>query len=284
MAPTLKISVLQNDWGQHAGNLGCDGSSGGPCSHHRLHPGRAARFSRGFTPRLPWQRSHVRRSAEPTGWCHLPLPRTLGDTPASVSLLPETHIPIPKPAADTQGAESARGHGGAATPSPASRRIPRITGYRETWSAVSPAPPDALPRRCGASLPPDRAGGASLISGSRRGSQLSFSGFGIMAATATMATSGSARKRLLKEEDMTKVEFETSEEVDVTPTFDTMGLREDLLRGIYAYGGARASRRGNLADGTDRAGSGRAATSGSPQRSGPAPPGLQSAGLFQWLV
>lgn len=44
------------------------------------------------------------------------------------------------------------------------------------------------------------------------------------------------RKRLLKEEDMTKVEFETSEEVDVTPTFDTMGLREDLLRGIYAYG------------------------------------------------
>lgn len=64
-----------------------------------------------------------------------------------------------------------------------------------------------------------------------------------MAATATMATSGSARKRLLKEEDMTKVEFETSEEVDVTPTFDTMGLREDLLRGIYAYGGSRAWRR-----------------------------------------
>ncbi|XP_064302667.1 eukaryotic initiation factor 4A-III [Phalacrocorax carbo] len=49
-------------------------------------------------------------------------------------------------------------------------------------------------------------------------------------------TTGSARKRLMKEEDMTKVEFETSEEVDVTPTFDTMGLREDLLRGIYAYG------------------------------------------------
>ncbi|KAK2531877.1 Eif4a3 [Columba guinea] len=49
-------------------------------------------------------------------------------------------------------------------------------------------------------------------------------------------TGSSARKRLMKEEDMTKVEFETSEEVDVTPTFDTMGLREDLLRGIYAYG------------------------------------------------
>uniref|UniRef100_A0A8C2MG75 RNA helicase n=2 Tax=Cricetulus griseus TaxID=10029 RepID=A0A8C2MG75_CRIGR len=51
-----------------------------------------------------------------------------------------------------------------------------------------------------------------------------------------MATLGSARKRLLKEEDMTKVEFETSQEVDVTPMFDTMGLREDLLSGIYAYG------------------------------------------------
>lgn len=52
-----------------------------------------------------------------------------------------------------------------------------------------------------------------------------------------MAAGGTqGRKRLLKEEDMTKVEFETSEEVDVTPTFDTMGLREDLLRGIYAYG------------------------------------------------
>lgn len=52
-----------------------------------------------------------------------------------------------------------------------------------------------------------------------------------------MAGAGTqGRKRLLREEDMTKVEFETSEEVDVTPTFDTMGLREDLLRGIYAYG------------------------------------------------
>uniref|UniRef100_A0A8D3DRW9 ATP-dependent RNA helicase n=1 Tax=Scophthalmus maximus TaxID=52904 RepID=A0A8D3DRW9_SCOMX len=51
-----------------------------------------------------------------------------------------------------------------------------------------------------------------------------------------LAVSCATRTRLLKEEDMTKVEFETSEEVDVTPTFDTMGLREDLLRGIYAYG------------------------------------------------
>ena len=59
-----------------------------------------------------------------------------------------------------------------------------------------------------------------------------------------MAAAGpQGRKRILREEDMTKVEFETSEEVDVTPTFDTMGLREDLLRGIYAYGrpGIRAA-------------------------------------------
>ncbi|KAI9144798.1 ATP-dependent RNA helicase FAL1 [Paraphysoderma sedebokerense] len=32
-----------------------------------------------------------------------------------------------------------------------------------------------------------------------------------------------------------KIVFETSEEVKVVPTFDAMGLKEDLLRGIYAY-------------------------------------------------
>ncbi|KAK9894450.1 DEAD-domain-containing protein [Cystobasidium minutum MCA 4210] len=32
-----------------------------------------------------------------------------------------------------------------------------------------------------------------------------------------------------------KLKFETSEEVKVAPTFDSMGLKEDLLRGIYAY-------------------------------------------------
>jgi len=37
-------------------------------------------------------------------------------------------------------------------------------------------------------------------------------------------------------QDLKNVEFETSEDVDVTPTFDGMGLREDLIRGIYAYG------------------------------------------------
>lgn len=30
--------------------------------------------------------------------------------------------------------------------------------------------------------------------------------------------------------------FETSEEVKVHPTFDSMNLKENLLRGIYFYG------------------------------------------------
>ena len=33
-----------------------------------------------------------------------------------------------------------------------------------------------------------------------------------------------------------KLIFETSEEVQVYPTFDVMKLREELVRGIYAYG------------------------------------------------
>uniref|UniRef100_A0A1I8ELF5 RNA helicase n=1 Tax=Wuchereria bancrofti TaxID=6293 RepID=A0A1I8ELF5_WUCBA len=36
-------------------------------------------------------------------------------------------------------------------------------------------------------------------------------------------------------EDLSNVEFETSEEVDVVHTFDSMGLGEELLRGIYSY-------------------------------------------------
>ena len=34
----------------------------------------------------------------------------------------------------------------------------------------------------------------------------------------------------MAEEDLATVEFETSEDVEVIPTFDSMGLREDLLR------------------------------------------------------
>lgn len=37
-------------------------------------------------------------------------------------------------------------------------------------------------------------------------------------------------------EDLQNVEFETSKDVKVVSSFDKMGLKEDLLRGIYAYG------------------------------------------------
>lgn len=49
------------------------------------------------------------------------------------------------------------------------------------------------------------------------------------------AGSGAQRRALLGEDDANLV-FETSKEISVTPTFDAMGLHEDLLRGIYAYG------------------------------------------------
>lgn len=39
-----------------------------------------------------------------------------------------------------------------------------------------------------------------------------------------------------KDCDLSNVEFETSEDVEVVPTFNSMGLKEELLRGIYAYG------------------------------------------------
>jgi len=39
---------------------------------------------------------------------------------------------------------------------------------------------------------------------------------------------------LVADED--KQVFETSADVEIVPTFDELGLREDLLRGIYAYG------------------------------------------------
>jgi len=35
--------------------------------------------------------------------------------------------------------------------------------------------------------------------------------------------------------------FETSEDVQVLSTFDALGLKEDLLRGVYAYGFERPS-------------------------------------------
>ena len=38
----------------------------------------------------------------------------------------------------------------------------------------------------------------------------------------------------MEEEDLANVEFETSEDVEVIPTFDSMSLREDLLRWVMA--------------------------------------------------
>lgn len=43
-------------------------------------------------------------------------------------------------------------------------------------------------------------------------------------------------RRVAQTEDLSNVEFETSEDVEVIPTFDKMDLREQLLRGIFGYG------------------------------------------------
>eukprot|EP01052_Picozoa_sp_SAG31_P019535 SAG31_NODE_1428_length_8391_cov_4.335866_11_plen_63_part_00 len=40
----------------------------------------------------------------------------------------------------------------------------------------------------------------------------------------------------MDEENDGKLKFETSKEVEVLRTFDAMALKEDLLRGLYAYG------------------------------------------------
>lgn len=51
-----------------------------------------------------------------------------------------------------------------------------------------------------------------------------------------MASSEVSFNRKIISEDLSNVEFDTSEDVEVIPTFDTMGLRDELLRGIYTYG------------------------------------------------
>lgn len=53
-----------------------------------------------------------------------------------------------------------------------------------------------------------------------------------------------AGRRAAANEDLSNVEFETSEDVEVLPTFNSMGLREELLRGVYAYGRFTFSGRG----------------------------------------
>lgn len=48
-------------------------------------------------------------------------------------------------------------------------------------------------------------------------------------------SAGGRRRTGLGDDDVT-LQFETSDGIPVIPTFDAMGLREELLRGIYAYG------------------------------------------------
>lgn len=55
---------------------------------------------------------------------------------------------------------------------------------------------------------------------------------------AAASASTSKRRVLDEDEDLANVEFETSDNVEVIKTFDSMGLKEDLLRGIFAYGKA----------------------------------------------
>jgi len=48
--------------------------------------------------------------------------------------------------------------------------------------------------------------------------------------------SNSRRAAIDPDEDLKHVEFETSEGVEIVPTFEAMGLNKDLIRGIFSYG------------------------------------------------
>lgn len=73
-----------------------------------------------------------------------------------------------------------------------------------------------------------------------------------LSATRTPDSSRMA-EGLRKDDD--ELNFETSEDVDVTASFDTMGLREDLIRGIYAYGKSAAATADNHGVGSAHQGS-----------------------------
>lgn len=49
-----------------------------------------------------------------------------------------------------------------------------------------------------------------------------------------MANKSGGRNQML--EDLSNVEFETSEDVEVIDKFKNMHLKEELIRGIFAYG------------------------------------------------
>ena len=46
----------------------------------------------------------------------------------------------------------------------------------------------------------------------------------------------SAAPRRETKDKLKETDYETSEEVVICPTFESMGLRPDLLKGIYGYG------------------------------------------------
>lgn len=54
-------------------------------------------------------------------------------------------------------------------------------------------------------------------------------------------TGGGSTRKVQLDEALEQIEFETSEDVQVVPSFDRMRLKEELLRGIYGYGFERPS-------------------------------------------
>lgn len=54
-------------------------------------------------------------------------------------------------------------------------------------------------------------------------------------STITTATTKSTNRNTIYE-DLSNVEFETSEDVEVIEQFKNMQLKEELLRGVFAYG------------------------------------------------
>lgn len=52
---------------------------------------------------------------------------------------------------------------------------------------------------------------------------------------------GQTTRKVQLDEALEQIEFETSEDVQVVPSFDRMKLKEELLRGIYGYGFERPS-------------------------------------------
>jgi ATP-dependent RNA helicase len=59
----------------------------------------------------------------------------------------------------------------------------------------------------------------------------------VIAEMSTIPERPAKRQRTIKTgHDLDTVDFETSEDVEVCPTFDAMNLNENLLRGIYSFG------------------------------------------------